>query len=221
MCSWGLSEWGDIANIVIAVASIATAIVTAIVLVKQYKSTQNEHQPSFNIGITENPIRTTIECNKGRFLNIKFVKATRYIRIFEQNESDKALYDFYCPIKYYGSVYINGHFDGIVVTIDMNIDSAYEYISLCNTIKTEIQEKSKNSRVYIIDRDIFHICYTDYNGNTKDYFIDMNKYISKREYKKLMNRTLKADIPIFDISKNQSNNIISTYYKYRKKTKIK
>lgn len=54
MCSWGLSEWGDIANIVIAVASVATAIVTAIVLCKQYRlqRKQNEdnrleHQPIF------------------------------------------------------------------------------------------------------------------------------------------------------------------------------
>ena len=54
MCSWGLSEWGDIANIVIAVASVVTAIVTAIVLCKQYRlqRKQNEdnrleHQPIF------------------------------------------------------------------------------------------------------------------------------------------------------------------------------
>ena len=35
MNTWGLSEWGDVANIVIAIASVATAIVTAIVLFKQ------------------------------------------------------------------------------------------------------------------------------------------------------------------------------------------
>lgn len=54
MRTWGLNEWGDIANIVIAVASVATAIVTAIVLCKQYRlqRKQNEdnrleHQPIF------------------------------------------------------------------------------------------------------------------------------------------------------------------------------
>lgn len=61
MCTWGLEEWGDIANIVIAVASVATAIVTAIVLCKQHKlqkqqhalekeklnAQQLEHQPAF------------------------------------------------------------------------------------------------------------------------------------------------------------------------------
>ena len=54
MCSWGLSEWGDIANIVLAIASVATAIVTAVVLCKQHKlqreqlnAQQLEHQPIF------------------------------------------------------------------------------------------------------------------------------------------------------------------------------
>ncbi|MBO7221326.1 MAG: hypothetical protein J6V21_09145 [Alistipes sp.] len=54
MCTWGLEEWGDIANIVIAVASVATAIVTTIVLCKQFclQCKQNEdnrleHQPIF------------------------------------------------------------------------------------------------------------------------------------------------------------------------------
>lgn len=49
-----LSIWGDIANIAIAVASVATAIVTAIVLCKQHKlqreqlnAQQLEHQPIF------------------------------------------------------------------------------------------------------------------------------------------------------------------------------
>ena len=44
MCSWGLSEWGDIANIVIAVASAGTAFVTAKVLCKQYKLQQEQHK---------------------------------------------------------------------------------------------------------------------------------------------------------------------------------
>lgn len=54
MRTWGLNEWGDVANIIIAVASVATAIVTAIVLCKQYRlqRKQNEdnrleHQPIF------------------------------------------------------------------------------------------------------------------------------------------------------------------------------
>ena len=54
MDTWGLNEWGDIANIVIAVASVATAIVTAVVLCKQFclQCKQNEdnrleHQPIF------------------------------------------------------------------------------------------------------------------------------------------------------------------------------
>ena len=34
MYTWGLSEWGDIANILIAVASVATDIVTARMLIK-------------------------------------------------------------------------------------------------------------------------------------------------------------------------------------------
>lgn len=44
MSAWGLSEWGDIANIVIAVASVATAIVTARMLIKQHKLQQEQHQ---------------------------------------------------------------------------------------------------------------------------------------------------------------------------------
>lgn len=44
LCSWGLNEWGDIANIVIAVASVATAIVTARMLIKQHKLQQEQHK---------------------------------------------------------------------------------------------------------------------------------------------------------------------------------
>ena len=59
MTECNLSIWGDIANIVIAVASIATAIVTANVLRKQHKlqkeqlnAQQLEHQPLFSFGKT-------------------------------------------------------------------------------------------------------------------------------------------------------------------------
>ena len=38
-----LSQLGDVANIVIAVASVATAIVTAIVLCKQHKLQKQQH----------------------------------------------------------------------------------------------------------------------------------------------------------------------------------
>lgn len=44
MCDWGLNEWGDVANIVIAVASVATAIVTARMLIKQHKLQQEQHK---------------------------------------------------------------------------------------------------------------------------------------------------------------------------------
>lgn len=44
MSTWGLNEWGDVANIVIAVASVATAIVTARMLIKQHKLQQEQHK---------------------------------------------------------------------------------------------------------------------------------------------------------------------------------
>lgn len=221
MCSWGLSEWGDVANIVIAVASVATAIVTAIVLVKQYKAATMEHQPTFNIGIRANPIGVTIECNQGRFLNIKLVKATRYMRIFEQNLSDSAQYDFYYPIKYYGKVYVNGNFNGVVATIDSHKCPIYQYHKLCNTITSEIQAQHQTTRVYIFERDIFHIQYIDSFGHGKDYFIDGHQYISKQEYQKLMRQIIWADIPPLDISVCQPEDILSAYYKHRTKIKIK
>ena len=70
-----LSIWGDIANIAIAVASVATAIVTAIVLCKQHKlqkkqheldkekliSQQIEHQPIFSISATDSLLTITNE----------------------------------------------------------------------------------------------------------------------------------------------------------------
>lgn len=52
MTECNLSMWGDIANIVIAVASVATAIVTAIVLYKQYQLQVNSYQPLFRIDST-------------------------------------------------------------------------------------------------------------------------------------------------------------------------
>lgn len=43
MCAWELDKWGDIANIIIAVASVATAIVTARMLIKQHKLQKEQH----------------------------------------------------------------------------------------------------------------------------------------------------------------------------------
>ena len=44
MCACELSMWGDIANIVIAVASVATSIVTARMLIKQHNVQKEQHR---------------------------------------------------------------------------------------------------------------------------------------------------------------------------------
>ena len=93
MCTSELSMWGDIANIVIAVASVATAIVTAVVLIKQRNDSINEKQPIFYFPMMNNTLY--IRTDKERLLRLVDVGVTHYLEIYKPD----GLFKKIIPIK--------------------------------------------------------------------------------------------------------------------------
>ena len=129
MCDWGLEEWGDIANIVIAVASVATAIVTAIVLCKQHtlqkeqhklekeklNAQQLEHQPKFQFGRKDGAY---IISNEGSELSAPIrVSIHSMITVLSEKFIDEESIDcIYCfPVLYYKQKQPTGKLKGDLI----------------------------------------------------------------------------------------------------------
>lgn len=93
MNTWGLNEWGDIANIVIAVASVATAIVTAVVLFKQRNDNIKEKQPRFTFSPQEG--RMTICGEQGKCLQIEGVDVNKCVEVWRLDKKIRKV----IPIK--------------------------------------------------------------------------------------------------------------------------
>ena len=136
MCTSGLSIWGDIANIVIAVASVATAIVTAVVLHKQhnlqkeqhkldqskhdlelqkFEAQKQEHQPIFHFRRLDDCLEI---CNSGEKLAqpIKFSivsMADIYFSIFYFGRIIE--YVTCVPVKIYKECKCHEELDGVIV----------------------------------------------------------------------------------------------------------
>ena len=126
-----LTDWGAIGNILLGMASVFTAIVTARMLVKQHKLQQKqyildrekleaqqlEHQPSFQFTRTENKL---IISNQGSILTTP-IKSTIYSMVIVQTEKSEHMAKYkqciYChPVRYYerfglSTLNLNGELD--------------------------------------------------------------------------------------------------------------
>ena len=173
MCTWGLSEWGDVANIIIAVASVATAIVTAIVLCKQHRlqkeqlnAQQQEHQPKFYFKRYDDRLEI---CNKGIALtepiyfeicSMLYIKTTLIENHLLQD------YIHCCPIRTYGECKCQEELEGVVAICpcDKDVRTAFHaltkrvYDSLYNEVAPQ---KPQMTQIHVIESDLIEIKYTD------------------------------------------------------------
>lgn len=119
MSTWGLSEWGDIANIVIAVSSVATAIITAIVLVKQRNENIKERQPRFSFSAQNASL--IVRTDYSKLLKFIEVKLYEYVEISYKDKTKKKEIKKIVPIRSSGVPSIKAAADGQFITIPTDI----------------------------------------------------------------------------------------------------
>lgn len=162
MSPWGLSEWGDIANIVIAVASVATAIVTAVVLIKQRNDSINEKQPRFYFPMMNNTLY--IRADRERLLRLVDVGVTHYLEIYKPD----GLFKKIIPIKCSNGVSIKTDSLGPFATV--TIDA----VSNARLNKKITDYLSKHNWNYAYNTlELICISYVDvYRHKQKQYFVN-------------------------------------------------
>lgn len=157
-----LSICSDIANIVLAAASVATAIVTAVVLIKQRNDSINEKQPRFYFQTHDRTLY--IRTEKDRLLQIKDVSVTHYIEICKAEGISRKI----IPIKYSDSVSIKTDSLGQYAAVSIDV------ISRTTAVKklTDYLVKSKWDHVYS-NVELIRITYIDvYRREQKQYFVN-------------------------------------------------
>lgn len=157
-----LSIWGDIANIVIAVASVATAIVTAVVLIKQRNDSINEKQPRFYFPMMNNTLY--IRTDRERLLRLVDVGVTHYLEIYKPDGLIKKI----IPIKCSNGVSIKTDSLGPFATV--TIDA----VSNARLNKKITDYLSKHNWNYAYNTlELICISYVDvYRHKQKQYFVN-------------------------------------------------
>lgn len=197
MIVWGLSEWGDVANIVIAVASVATAIVTARMLIKQHKlqlkqhalerekhllegrklkAQQQEHQPVFYFKRCSDRLEV---CNSGEKLaqpiNIA-IKSNIFVRVSVFNGQGVVDYDTYIPINIYRECRCQEELDGVVVKCFFSKDDREKLHAICATIANKLMRGSHIpllAGVIVRESDLISIEYIDvYKQKHQLFYVD-------------------------------------------------
>jgi hypothetical protein len=182
MCTWGLNEWGDIANIVIAVASVATAIATKKALHRQNNLQeesllvqQSAQQPIFNVfyelvdsdndGKYENEV-LNISNDGGLLIQIKKISVTTIFDVVTNHQHSLLKINgyFYATTLYQnlqGTIYKSRgnnnkeRYCNIYDEMMQRSKVGERYYELCqyNLIKIEyIDIHNKNRIVYFKDR---------------------------------------------------------------------
>ena len=188
--------WGDIANIVIAVASVATAIVTARMLIKQHKlqkeqhklekeklnAQQLEHQPSFHSEYDKSGDKRVISCDCYDMWSTAHIELNTIIAVQIQVDDDTTA-GYYIPIKYYTSRYFSYKTKGVLAIYtneDIFNNAAVEKI--VKEIYSQVEESLTSKRyISVFVTDVAKIEYTDqYHIKRVVYFLDNDKSTARR-----------------------------------------
>lgn len=214
MSTWGLSEWGDIANIVIAVASVATAIVTARMLIKQHNlqkeqhkldqskhdlelqkfdAQKQEHQPIFHFRRLDDCLEI---CNSGEKLAqpIKFsISSMAYIYFSIFHFGRIIEYVTCVPVKIYRECKCQEELDGVVARCHFNKEDRELLHNKCAEVVNRIvDDKQIQMRVHpmsgiaVRDCDLIAIEYTDVYKQMHRLFYKDSIAITGESYKKIM-----------------------------------
>lgn len=197
MCAWGLNEWGDIANIVIAIASVATAIVTAVVLFKQRNDNIKEKQPRYTI--SEQDGELLIRGEQDKCLQIESVEVREYIDVWTLNR--KRMIKKIVPIESQIVVCIKQSAEGQIISIPASKIRSTQIADRFSSEETSkrIDRDSYNYRVF----DLICIEYIDIHlQHRRQYFVN-RIIISEQEYKqyiKLARKVSKVPLAVSDIN---------------------
>ena len=214
MCNWGLSEWGNIANIVIAIASVATAIVTARMLIKQHKlqkeqhnldqskhelelqkfeAQKQEHQPIFHFRRLDDCLEI---CNSGEKLAqpIKFsISSMAYIYFSIFHFGRIIEYVTCVPIKIYSECKCQEELDGVVARCHFNKDERELLHNKCvEVVNSIVDDKQIQMRVHsmsgvaVRDSDIIVLEYKDVYKQTHRLFYKDSIPITSESYERIM-----------------------------------
>ena len=195
MCTSELSIWGDIANIVIAVASVATAIVTAIVLCKQHKlqkeqlnAQQLEHQPSFHSEYDKSGDKRVISCDCYDMWSTAHIELNTIIAIQIYLDYDRTA-GYYIPIKYYTSKKLTYKTRGILATYtNQDLLNNARLQKLLQVFKDEVRKKVPPTQVVtVFSTDIAKIEYSDQYCIKRRVFFLSNDKSTERRYNEFTN----------------------------------
>lgn len=209
MCSWGLYEWGDIANIIIAIASVVTAIVTARMLIKQhnlqkeqhkleqakheleskkFEAQKQEHQPNFYFKRYDDRMEI---CNKGVPLAqpIEFwISSMLYIETTLVENHLLRDYIYCCPIRVYeDECRCQEEVEGVVAICPFDKErrnnfhtlTKQTHDALCKDLAPKIPQMTT---VHVMESDLIKIQYVDmYQQKHTLYYHDSMK-IDKDTY---------------------------------------
>ena len=216
LCKMTLNDWGNIGNIVLGIASVFTAIITAIVLCKQYsiqKETllqqQLSQQPTFNV------FYELIDSdNDGKYEN-EILNISNEGQLFKQvkNISVTTIFDVVTNHKH-SLLKIIGFF-GINTTYQDLKGLIYKSRGNCNNEKfyniyNEVIQKSEVGKFFyeIYKYDLIKIEYVDiHNINNVCYFKN-RLIIDEQQYESILSQIVNKQV-FLDIDKISFDDIFN------------
>lgn len=187
-----LSIWGDIANIVIAVASVATAIVTAVVLFKQRNDNIKEKQPRFTF--TPQDGNLIIRGEQNKCLQIEGVDVNKCVEVWRLDKKIRKV----IPLKYSPIVCLKHDDTDRYASFGLDTMQNVILFKKFNSDEMEIDSSLWNYRVV----DLLCIKYIDIHLCHREQYFVNRTIASKKEYKKyfrLANKVSKVPLAISDI----------------------
>lgn len=180
MCTSGLSIWGDIANIVIAVASVATAVVTAVVLFKQRNDNIKEKQPRFSFNPKDGYLIIRGETEK--CLQIEGVDTSQCVEAWRFDKKIRKI----IPLDAPSSICLRQDEKGQYVSVGLDVMLNVKIANKFNTL--DIDYHLWNYRTI----ELLCVKYIDLHlSHCEQYFVN-RCIVSKKEYKKYFREAKKV-----------------------------
>ena len=192
MSTSGLSMWGDIANIVIAVASVATAIVTAIVLFKQRKDNILEKQPRFTFTVQDSKL--IVRGEQSKYLQIEGLDVYRCVEVWRLDRKLKKVIPLECsPL----GCLIQDE-TGQYASLGLNVLQHLQLTKRFNSNETGIDDRLWNYR----EADLLCVKYIDIHMSRREQYFVNRTIVSKKDYKryfKLASKVSKIPLAVSEI----------------------
>ena len=184
---------GDIGNMVMAFASLITAVATIIVLCKQYYDHRKECQPNFVFSNKELN-KTFIQCLSGQIRRIEKIEASSLIHIIAVNYKTQEVYDFFLPITFYQRPQITGRSEGDVAFVEWDIQCEGRLPMYIKLLEGALSKEE--GYTHTLERlSLFHIRYKDIAENTYNKYYCNGLSLTQKEYIKLINSKNKGAHP--------------------------